>query len=51
MVADHLHLVILPAEQRLLHEHLADRREAEAALDRLDPLLAGGRDAAAFATK
>ena len=51
VVANHLHLVLLPAEQRLLDQHLADGREGEAALDRLDQLGARGCDAAAFAAQ
>jgi len=31
LVAHHLHLELLPAEQRFLDEHLVDRREIEAA--------------------
>ena len=51
MVTNHLHLVLFPAEQRLLYEHLTHRREREAALYCLDQLRASGCDAAAFAAK
>src|SRR6516164_1252578 len=51
MVANHLHFVFFPTEQRLLDEDLAEGREGEAALDRLDQLGARGCNAAAFAAK
>jgi hypothetical protein len=50
-VVTNLHPVFLPAEHRLFYEDLADRREGEAALNRLDKLGARGCDAAAFAAQ
>ena len=43
-VAHHLHLIFLPAEDRLLDEHFADRREIKASLHLLVELLAIERD-------
>ena len=45
-VADHLELELVPALDRLLDQHLADRALAQAALD-LGAQLGGGRDEAA----
>jgi hypothetical protein len=49
--AHHLHLVFLPAENRLFDEHLAHRREIEATLHLLVELLAVERDAGAGAAE
>ena len=51
LIADDLHLVFLPAEHRLLDQHLAGRRGVEPALDDLQELLAVIGDAAAGAAK
>ena len=48
-VADDLELELVPAADRLLDEHLADRRLGEAALDLAAQLLLGVREAAAVA--
>ena len=48
-VADDLELELVPAAHRLLDEHLADRRLAQAALDLRAQLLLGEREAAAVA--
>ena len=50
-VTHDLHLEFLPAEQRLLYEHLGDRRQVEAVPDHLLELVAVIRDAAAGAAK
>ncbi len=49
LVAHHLQLVFLPADDRLLDQHLADRTEVEAVGDQLVELLAVVGDAAAAA--
>src|SRR5690606_30493326 len=51
LVADHLHLELLPAQHRLLDQHLVHRRQLEAALDDLLELLAVVGDAAAAAAQ
>ena len=51
LVADDLHLVLLPAEHRFLDQHLAGRRGVEPALDDLQELLAVIGDAAAGAAE
>ncbi len=51
LVADDLHLVFLPAEHRLLDQHLASGRGVEPALDDLEELLAVIGDAAAGAAE
>ena len=51
LVADHLHLELLPAEHALLDQHLGGRRGVEAALDDLGELLAVVGDAAAGAAE
>ena len=51
LVADHLHLVLLPAEHRFLDQHFGGRRGVEAALDDLDELLVVVGDAAAGAAE
>ena len=51
LVADHLHLELLPAEHALLDQHLGGRRGVEAALDDLVELLAVVGDAAAGAAQ
>jgi hypothetical protein len=48
-VADDLHLIFFPAEQRFLDQHFGGRRAIEAAADDLLELLAVVRDAAARA--
>ena len=48
-VADHLHLVLFPAEHAFLDQHLVGRRRVDAALDDLDELRLGVGDAAAGA--
>ncbi len=50
-VADHLHLELLPAEHRLLEQHLVGRRRVETALADLEKLLAVVGDAAAGAAE
>src|SRR3546814_11707543 len=50
-VANHLHLELLPAQHRLLDQHLVHRRELEAALDDLLELLDVVGDAAAAAAE
>ena len=50
-VADHLHLEFLPAEHRLLDQHLGGGRGVEPALDDLEELLAVIGDAAAGAAE
>ena len=49
LVADHLHLVFLPAEHALLDQHFGGRRGVEAALDDLEEFGAVVGDAAAGA--
>ena len=51
LVADDLHLVLLPAEHRLLDQHLTGGRGVEPALDDLEELLAVIGDAAAGAAQ
>ncbi len=51
LVADDLHLVLLPAEHQFLDQHLAGRRGVEPALDDLQELLAVIGDAAAGAAE
>ena len=51
LVADDLHLVLLPAEHRFLDQHLGGRRGVEPALDDLQELLAVIGDAAAGAAR
>ncbi len=49
LVADDLHLVLLPAEHALLDQHLVGGRGVDAALDDVDELLLVVGDAAAGA--
>ena len=51
VIADHLHLELLPAEHALLDQHLVRGRGVEAALDDLGELLAVVGDAAARAAQ
>src|SRR5262249_11848674 len=51
LVAHHLQLELLPADDRLLDEHLADRAEVQAAGDQFVELLAVVGDAAAGAAQ
>ena len=51
LVADDLHLVLLPAEHALLDQHLVGGRSVEAALDDVEELLAVVGDAAAGAAE
>src|SRR5690606_19287318 len=50
-IADHLHLELLPAQHRLLHQHFAGRGQLETALDDVLELLAVVGDAAAAAAQ
>ena len=50
-VADHLELELVPAEQRLLQQHLADRRLGDAARDVVAELVRRRREAAALAAE
>ena len=50
-VAHDLELELVPADQRLLHEHLADRALVEAAVEELDELVLGMRRPAAVAAQ
>src|SRR3546814_2485790 len=50
-VANHFHLELLPAQHRLLDQHLVHRRKLEAALDDLLELLDVVGDAAAAAAE
>ena len=51
VIADHLHLELLPAEHALLDQHLVRRRGVEPALDDLGELLPVVADAAAHAAQ
>ena len=51
VIADDLHLELLPAEHRLLDQHLAGRGGVEPAFDYLEKLLAIIGNAAAGAAK
>ena len=50
-VAHHLELELVPADQRLLDEHLADRALVETAVEQLDELVLGMRRPAAVAAQ
>ena len=51
LVADHLHLIFLPAEHGFLDQHFGCRRGVEAGLDDLEELRAVEGDAAAGAAQ